>query len=353
MVIAPLPSILGARDSSLIQCSWCSFNSAASSIVTIRSPSGINSERILSMVVFPLPVPPETIIFFLDTTQAFINSAIAEFIVFMPIKSGILNLSFLNFLMVRVGPVKERGGIMALTREPSGRRASTIGTDSSIRLPIGAMIRSMIVLTCSLATNFLLVSSILPFFSMYISSLLFTMMSVMPGSSNKSSSGPSPKASSRISLTNFLRTSSEEMKLPASSVRKFETIVSALSLNSLVFLASLNTFKSSLFRFNSSISRLLMRRFKTRISSASSTATGSIKDSAIPCFCQKSPGLSTTNSLTLNWSISVFSTNIFSPVIKSWANFCIAMAVLDLGLSITTGTPRFNARPTAFPSEGI
>ena len=46
--------------------------------------------------------------------------------------------------MVRTGPTSESGGMIALTREPSGRRASTIGEASSQRRPSGAMIRSMI-----------------------------------------------------------------------------------------------------------------------------------------------------------------------------------------------------------------
>jgi hypothetical protein len=45
---------------------------------------------------------------------------------------------------VMTGPTSDSGGMIALTREPSVRRASTIGDDSSTRRPIGAMIRSMI-----------------------------------------------------------------------------------------------------------------------------------------------------------------------------------------------------------------
>ena len=39
--------------------------------------------------------------------------------------------------------------MMALTREPSGRRASTIGEHSSMRRPIGATMRSMMRITWS------------------------------------------------------------------------------------------------------------------------------------------------------------------------------------------------------------
>ena len=52
--------------------------------------------------------------------------------------------------------------MITLTREPSTRRASTIGDDSSTRRPIGAMMRSMMRITCSSFWNVTLVSSILP-----------------------------------------------------------------------------------------------------------------------------------------------------------------------------------------------
>ena len=52
-----------------------------------------------------------------------------------------------NFRMVMTGPTNDRGGMIAFTREPSVRRASTIGLDSSTRRPIGAMMRSMMRMT--------------------------------------------------------------------------------------------------------------------------------------------------------------------------------------------------------------
>ena len=58
--IAPLPSMFGGRDSSVTTCSWRSWSSAASSIVTIRSSFGMNDDSTLSVVVLPEPVPPET-----------------------------------------------------------------------------------------------------------------------------------------------------------------------------------------------------------------------------------------------------------------------------------------------------
>ena len=51
------------------------------------------------------------------------------------------------------GPTSDSGAMIALTREPSGRRASTRGLDSSMRRPSGVMIRSMIRSTCSSLRN--------------------------------------------------------------------------------------------------------------------------------------------------------------------------------------------------------
>jgi len=47
----------------------------------------------------------------------------------------------LNLRIVMHGPRLARGGMIALTREPSSRRASTSGVDSSIRRPSGVTMR--------------------------------------------------------------------------------------------------------------------------------------------------------------------------------------------------------------------
>jgi hypothetical protein len=52
-----------------------------------------------------------------------------------------LSLSFLNLRIVSAGPSSDSGGAMTLTREPSGRRASQIGEDSSTRRPIWLTMR--------------------------------------------------------------------------------------------------------------------------------------------------------------------------------------------------------------------
>ena len=56
---APLPSMLGGRVSRRTTCSCFICNSAASSMVTMRSLFGMYPERTLSTVVLPAPVPPE------------------------------------------------------------------------------------------------------------------------------------------------------------------------------------------------------------------------------------------------------------------------------------------------------
>ena len=78
------------------------------------------------------------------------------------IRSSTVNGEAENFRMVMTGPTSDSGGMIALTREPSVRRASTIGLDSSTRRPIGAMIRSMIRMTWSSFWNTTFVSSSLP-----------------------------------------------------------------------------------------------------------------------------------------------------------------------------------------------
>ena len=77
-------------------------------------------------------------------------------------RSSTVNGEAENFRMVMTGPTSDSGGMIALTREPSVRRASTIGDDSSTRRPIGAMIRSMIRMTWSSFWKTTFVSSSLP-----------------------------------------------------------------------------------------------------------------------------------------------------------------------------------------------
>ena len=56
---------------------WWSWSSAESSIVTIRSVSGIPSESTLRRVVFPEPVPPEIRMFSRAWMQRSRNSSVS------------------------------------------------------------------------------------------------------------------------------------------------------------------------------------------------------------------------------------------------------------------------------------
>ncbi len=102
----------------------------------MRSVSGTAAESAFSAVVLPEPVPPEIRMFRSDSTLLQRNLAACSVIVPSLISSSRSNLSFAKRRIVSRGPESERGGMMAFTREPSGRRASTIGDDSSMRRPI-------------------------------------------------------------------------------------------------------------------------------------------------------------------------------------------------------------------------
>ncbi len=149
MVISPMPSRFGGRASSLTTCVWLSCSSAASSIVTIRSSSGMNDDSTLRVVVLPEPVPPDTKMLSRASTQARRNSNISGVAVPNAIRSSTVIGLAGNFRTVMTGPTSDSGSMTALTREPSGSRASTRGLDASIRRPSGVMIRSMMRRTCS------------------------------------------------------------------------------------------------------------------------------------------------------------------------------------------------------------
>ena len=131
-------------------------------MVMIRSSFGMNDDRTLSVVVLPEPVPPETKTFRRASTQALRKSNMSAVAVPNRIRSSTVKGEAENFRIVITGPTSDSGGMIALTREPSVRRASTIGDDSSTRRPIGAMIRSMIRITWSSFWKTTFVSSSLP-----------------------------------------------------------------------------------------------------------------------------------------------------------------------------------------------
>ena len=62
-------------------------------------------------------------------------------------------LYFANLRIVSSGPESDSGGMIALTRLPSGRRASTIGDASSTRRPICDTILLMMRRRCASSVN--------------------------------------------------------------------------------------------------------------------------------------------------------------------------------------------------------
>jgi len=158
--------MFGGLASSVITCSCWSWSSAASSIVRMRSSPGMNADIAFSIVVLPVPVPPEMRMFSFPFTEAERNCAAFAEIELNVIRSFIVYGSRENFRIVSVGPRSASGGMIALTRLPSGRRASTIGEDSSIRRPTCETILSMMRSRCALSTNETGVRSILPSRSM-------------------------------------------------------------------------------------------------------------------------------------------------------------------------------------------
>ena len=115
------------RASSVITCSCWSWSSAASSIVTIRSSPGMKAETAFSVVVLPVPVPPEMRTLSFPRTHAARNWADFAVSVSNAIRSSIVYGSRENFRIVSVGPLSESGGMIAFTRLPSGRRVDHRG----------------------------------------------------------------------------------------------------------------------------------------------------------------------------------------------------------------------------------
>src|SRR2546423_13230685 len=99
----------------------------------MRSSPGMKADIGFSVVVLPVPVPPEMRMFSFPLTQAARNWAAFGEIDPNEIRSFIVYGSRENFRIVSVGPLRASGGVVAFTRDPSGRRASALGEASSTR----------------------------------------------------------------------------------------------------------------------------------------------------------------------------------------------------------------------------
>ena len=122
----------------------------------------MNDDSAFSIVVLPVPVPPLIRQFSFAFTQAARNASISGVALLMATRSLIRSGEPPKRRIESTGPSMASGGMMAFTREPSGRRASTIGDDSSMRRPTRETMRLMICCRCALSRKRTLVSSSLP-----------------------------------------------------------------------------------------------------------------------------------------------------------------------------------------------
>ena len=109
----------------------------------------MNADSALSIVVLPEPVPPEMIVVMRAFTAAASSSAICGRIA--PISTSLFRLNgFLENLRIDTsGPSTPIGRTATLTREPSSRRASHSGCDSSTRRPTAETILLMMRSRCA------------------------------------------------------------------------------------------------------------------------------------------------------------------------------------------------------------
>ncbi|MDT4864941.1 hypothetical protein FQZ97_997180 [compost metagenome] len=162
-MISPLPSMFIGRVSMRATCGCCSWSSAASSMVMMRSVSGMKPERMFSSVVFPAPVPPEISMLTLAWARPSSICAIGGVSdLRSPTRLAMRSGIFAKRRIDIIGPSSATGAMTALTREPSGSRASTMGLDSSMRRPTSETILSMMRSRCFSSVKLTLVSSSRP-----------------------------------------------------------------------------------------------------------------------------------------------------------------------------------------------
>src|SRR5579885_917511 len=159
---APCPSKLGGRVSRRATCGCFNCSSAASSIVTMRSLGEMKYDSALSSVVLPAPVPPAIMMIDPATTAASSSSIIPGVMARRCTRSAGNSLSVLKRRIDTTGPSTASGGMIALTRDPSMSRASTMGVDSSIRRPTCETILSMMRSRCAESRKVTLVNSKTP-----------------------------------------------------------------------------------------------------------------------------------------------------------------------------------------------
>src|SRR5205823_6536797 len=155
----------------------------------MRSSSGMNLLRILSVVVFPEPVPPLIRMFLRERTQSSSRLASAWSSVPRAIRSSISKWRVLNLRIVSVTPFRLEGGMTAATLLPSGSRESRIGCDSEMSPPSRRAIFFTATRSAFSPSETPLTGSRYPPFSMNTESAPFTITSLTDGSRIRCSIG--------------------------------------------------------------------------------------------------------------------------------------------------------------------
>ena len=106
-------------------------------------PPGTAADSAFSSVVLPAPVPPEMTMLSFARTSARSSSTVGASVDAISTSCSSVN-SRGKRRIVSVGPLSASGGMITLTRSPVGRRASTIGLDSSTRRLTWETMRSIV-----------------------------------------------------------------------------------------------------------------------------------------------------------------------------------------------------------------
>ena len=152
----------------------------------IRSSFGIKSDNVFKKVVFPDPVPPDIKMLYRAHTSDLSNVATSAEILPQFTSCSIRIARFGKRRIVITGPFKATGGITIFTRSPCSSLASTIGTASfTMRLHRPTICCAI---SCSFSADPKHFSQRvnLPYRSIKIPSVPFTMISVIVSSSKSS-----------------------------------------------------------------------------------------------------------------------------------------------------------------------
>ena len=187
-MISPVPSAVAGRVSNRTTCGCGSRNSAMSSSVMMRSVVGTSAASALRSVVLPDDVAPLT-----STLQRAPTMRVEQIGDVGRCERGQRQRRvWQTRRIVRHGPSTATGWMTAHTREPSGKRASTVGFERSIRRPIGRRMCSIAVVTADVLI--VATRSKVPERSIQTSPVPLTITSSIAGSPSHRSRPPERRA---------------------------------------------------------------------------------------------------------------------------------------------------------------